>query len=74
VTLPDGRELPANRVGFDHATDVAVIKLKLKFLAALPIGDSDTLEVGGFGLALATPFKSVGRRRQDHQRPAPGGM
>jgi S1-C subfamily serine protease len=57
VTLPDGRELPANRVGFDRATDVTVIKLQAKNLTALPIGDSDALEVGDFVLAIGNPYQ-----------------
>ncbi len=55
VTLPDGRELPAKRVGFDRATDVAVIKVQAQNLTALPIGDSDALEVGDFVLAIGNP-------------------
>jgi S1-C subfamily serine protease len=57
VTLPDGRELPAKRVGSDRGTDVAVIKVQAQNLTALPIGDSDGLEVGDFVLAIGNPYQ-----------------
>jgi serine protease DegQ len=57
VTLPDGRELPAKRVGSDRGTDVAVIKVQVQNLTALPIGDSDGLEVGNFVLAIGNPYQ-----------------
>jgi S1-C subfamily serine protease len=57
VTLPDGRELPAKRVGSDRATDVAVIRVQAQNLTALPIGDSDGLEVGDFVLAIGNPYQ-----------------
>src|SRR5262249_20198340 len=46
VTLADGREAPATRVGSDPGTDVAVIKVQAENLTALSIGDSDGLDVG----------------------------
>jgi len=57
VTLADGRQLPARRVGADRGTDVAVIKVEAQNLAALPIGDSDGLEVGDFVLAIGNPYR-----------------
>ncbi len=57
VTLPDGRELPAKRVGSDRGTDVAVIKVQAQNLTALLIGDSDRLEVGDFVLAIGNPYQ-----------------
>jgi serine protease DegQ len=57
VTLPDGRELPAKRVGSDRGTDVAVIKVQAQNLTALPIGDSEGLEVGDFVLAIGNPYQ-----------------
>jgi S1-C subfamily serine protease len=57
VTLPDGRELPAKRVGADRSTDIAVIKVRAQNLTALPIGDSDWLEVGDFVLAIGNPYQ-----------------
>jgi serine protease DegQ len=57
VTLADGREAPAKRVGSDPGTDVAVIKVQAENLTALPIGDSDRLEVGDFVLAIGNPYR-----------------
>jgi len=56
VTLGDGREVPAKRVGADPGTDIAVIKVQAENLTALPIGDSDGLEVGDFVLAIGNPY------------------
>src|SRR5258708_2367739 len=57
VTLADGREVPATRVGSDPSTDVAVIKVQAQNLIALSIGDSDGLEVGDFVLAIGNPYR-----------------
>jgi S1-C subfamily serine protease len=57
VELADGRKLPATRVGSDPSTDVAVIRMQAPNLTALPIGDSDELEVGDFVLAIGNPHR-----------------
>jgi len=57
VTLADGREAPAKRVGSDPSTDIAVIKVQAENLTALPIGDSDGLQVGDFVLAIGNPYR-----------------
>jgi serine protease Do/serine protease DegQ len=57
VTLADGREVPAKRVGSDPSTDVAVIKVQAEDLTAVTIGDSDGLEVGDFVLAIGNPYR-----------------
>ena len=59
VAFADGRELPARRVGSDAYTDVAVIRVEAQALPAIPIGNSDRLEVGDFVLAIGNPFPSV---------------
>jgi len=56
VAFADGRELPAKRVGSDASTDVAVIRVQAQTLPAIPIGNSDQLEVGDFVLAIGNPF------------------
>jgi S1-C subfamily serine protease len=55
VRLTDGRALPATRIGADHNTDVAVIKVEAAGLAAATFADSDSLEVGDFVLAIGHP-------------------
>jgi serine protease DegQ len=57
VTFADGRELQAERIGSDSSTDVAVIKVQAQELPAVPIGNSDQLEVGDFVLAIGNPFQ-----------------
>src|SRR5258706_5948193 len=56
VQLADGRELAARLVGGDPDTDVAVIKIPADKLTAIPIGNSDQIEVGDFVLAIGNPF------------------
>ncbi len=57
VTLTDGREFPAELIGADEKTDLAVLKVKTD--AALPAmswGDSDKSRVGDWVLAVGNPF------------------
>jgi Do/DeqQ family serine protease len=56
VTLADGRPLKATRVGLDIETDVGLIRVPPERLTALPMGDSDKLEVGDYVLAIGNPF------------------
>ncbi|MFQ5852656.1 MAG: DegQ family serine endoprotease [Candidatus Binatia bacterium] len=56
VTLSDGRHLKAKLVGTDPEADVAVIQVPAEKLTALPLGDSDKLEVGDFVVAVGNPF------------------
>jgi len=56
VTLSDGRHLKATKVGTDPATDVAVVKIPSDGLTGLPLGDSDTLRVGDYVVAVGNPF------------------
>lgn len=52
----DSKELPAEIIGTDPATDLAVIKIDKKNLPAISLGDSDKLEVGEWVLAIGSPF------------------
>lgn len=56
VTLTDGRELSARKVGSDPLADVAVIQIPADDLTALGWADSDTLRVGDFVVAIGNPF------------------
>jgi serine protease Do len=57
VRLSDDREFDAELVGRDPKTDLALIKIKdAKGLKALPMGNSDTLEVGTLVVAIGSPF------------------
>lgn len=56
VTLTDGRRLRGRRVGADPDTDIAIIKVPAEGLVAIPLGDSDKLEVGDYVVAIGNPF------------------
>lgn len=56
VTLNDRRELPAQLVGNDPATDLAVIKIDADELTYIPFGNSDLARVGEPVLAIGNPF------------------
>ena len=56
VTLKDNRHFDAKLIGTDPETDIALLKIDADNLKALPIGDSDRLEVGDFVVAIGNPF------------------
>jgi len=56
VKLDDGREVDAAVVGADKPTDVAVIKIEAERLSPLAIGDSRSVEVGDWVVAIGNPF------------------
>ena len=56
VTTKDNRRYPAKLVGRDTDTDVAVLKIEPGHLTAVPLGDSDKLQVGDFVVAIGNPF------------------
>ncbi len=56
VTLPDKREFKGKIVGTDPKTDLAVVKIDGQNLPFVPWGDSSTLQVGEYVLAIGNPF------------------
>jgi Do/DeqQ family serine protease len=56
VTTKDNRKFPAKLIGRDAGTDVAVLKIDGGKLTAVPLGDSDKLQVGDFVVAIGNPF------------------
>ncbi|MBK8252830.1 MAG: trypsin-like peptidase domain-containing protein [Polyangiaceae bacterium] len=56
VRFLDGHEANGTVVGSDRHTDIAVVKVEEKNLPALPLGDSDVLEVGDWVMAIGNPF------------------
>lgn len=56
VLLADGQELPAQVVGRDPATDLAVIKIMAEGLPYLSFGDSNDVRVGTQVVAIGNPL------------------
>ncbi len=57
VRLHDERELEAKVIGSDLKTDIAVIKIEgAESLVPVSLGDSDSLRVGEWVLAIGNPF------------------
>jgi serine protease Do len=56
VGLHDGRSTPAKLVGIDIGTDIAILKIDLPGLTALPLGNSDSVKIGDFVIAVGNPY------------------
>jgi Do/DeqQ family serine protease len=56
VTLNDNRNYPAELIGSDPATDIALIKIEAENLPVVSYGDSDKLQIGEWVLAVGNPF------------------
>ncbi len=57
IQLSDDREVPAQVVGNDPDTDLAVLKVDATGLQAAPLGDSEAISVGDWVLAIGSPFE-----------------
>jgi serine protease Do/serine protease DegQ len=56
ISLIDGENLDAEIIGSDAATDIALLKVDANHLVEMPIGDSESVRVGDFVLAIGNPF------------------
>jgi Do/DeqQ family serine protease len=56
VTLNDKREFPARLIGTDPSTDLALLQIEAEALPYLEFGDSDSLRIGEWVLAVGNPF------------------
>lgn len=56
VFLKDGRSAPAQVVGIDTSTDLAVLKIHLSRLHAITLGHARAIKVGNVVLAIGDPF------------------
>jgi len=56
VTLPDGREFKAVVKGTDPMADLAVVKIQAKDLPVAELGDSNTVQIGQWAIAIGNPF------------------
>lgn len=56
VTLEDGREYEATKIGSDKESDIALLQIKADNLTAVKLANSDALRVGDFAVAIGNPF------------------
>jgi serine protease Do len=56
ITLFDGRSYPAKIVGTDPQTDLALLKIDEKNLSFIMFGESDSIDVGEWVVAVGNPF------------------
>ncbi|MEA2062301.1 MAG: trypsin-like peptidase domain-containing protein [Gemmatimonadota bacterium] len=58
VTTAEGKNYPAEIVGTDPKTDLAILRIDPggRSLPAAPLGDSDDLYIGEWAIALGSPF------------------
>ncbi len=64
VRLSDGSEYKAELMGADKETDIAVLKIDPdQDLPAVEFGDSDSVRVGDWAIAIGNPFPRLGLDR-----------
>jgi len=64
VKLADGSEYKAKIMGTDKETDIAVITIEAKrSLPTVEFGDSDSIRVGNWVIAIGNPFPQLGLDR-----------
>lgn len=56
VHLADGRTLPADLIGDDPETDLAIVRVAGSGFTALPLADSDALRPGQIAIAIGSPM------------------
>ncbi|MBD1397696.1 trypsin-like peptidase domain-containing protein [Pontibacter sp. JH31] len=56
VVLPDKRSYEARLIGRDPSTDLALLKVEGSQLPIVPLGDSDSVQVGEWVLAVGYPL------------------
>lgn len=56
VGLPDGRRLPADLVGYDELTDLAVLKIEADNLSVIPQTPNPEVRAGDVVLAIGNPL------------------
>ncbi len=63
VTLADYRVVKARLIGEDPSTDLAIIKISGEGYPHIELGDSDSIKVGEWVVAIGNPFPSQGLDR-----------
>ena len=59
VILSDGREFEAEIVGEDFLSDLAMLKIDAPDLIQIELGDSDSLLIGEWAIAIGHPFAAA---------------
>ncbi len=59
VVLPDGRKLSGELAGVHEASDIAIVKIGGDELPYAPLGDSESLVVGEWAIAIGNPFGNL---------------
>jgi serine protease DegQ len=57
ITLSDQRRMPAELLGSDSRTDIALLRIGARDLTQLPLGDSGRIAVGDYVMAIGNPFE-----------------
>lgn len=56
VTLPNGKQYPAEIIGMDNVMDLALLRIPGNGFPSAPFGNSDALMIGEWAIALGNPF------------------
>jgi len=56
ITLKDGRQIKAKKIGADESSDIALLQIDADNLTEVKLSDSDNLQVGDFAVAIGSPF------------------
>lgn len=56
VTLNDGQQYSAEKIGVDEPSDIAILKINASHLIDIPIANSNNLEIGDKVYAIGNPF------------------
>lgn len=56
ITLKDGRQIEAKKIGSDADSDIALLQIDADNLTEIVISDSDKIRVGDFAVAIGSPF------------------
>ncbi|NQZ88848.1 MAG: Do family serine endopeptidase [Colwellia sp.] len=56
ITLKDGRQIKAKKIGSDASSDIALLQIDAENLTEVELGDSDNIRVGDFAVAIGSPF------------------
>ena len=69
VMLADGRTLKAEFVGNDADSDIALMRIPALNLTAIPVANSDRLQIGDFVVAVGNPARVIRTLTENDQSP-----